>query len=288
MPSTPGEHPNTYFVQDRASESELQRLRLQDALLTAGMGGVLPEQLDPTRLRRVLDVGCGTGGWLIATAQAYPVIQMLHGVDVSRRMVEDARAQAEAAQVSDRVEFHVMDALRMLEYPEATFDLVNQRFGGSFLRTWDWRKLLEESQRVCRHGGVIRITEANFHVRSTSAALEQLFLLLVRAFHRAGHLFVPQGDGLSSELVPLLQRFGLQQVQTRALTLHYCQGAPEWPSFVEDVRRVFRTGLPFVQKWIRVPDDYEALYQRALAELGQPESRGALDLLTVWGERAAR
>jgi 2-polyprenyl-3-methyl-5-hydroxy-6-metoxy-1,4-benzoquinol methylase len=56
------EHPSTYFVQDRSSKEELQRLQIQDHLLTTAMGGVLPEQLETIRLQRVLDIGCGTGG----------------------------------------------------------------------------------------------------------------------------------------------------------------------------------------------------------------------------------
>lgn len=285
---SPGEHPNTYFVQDRTSEAELQRLCLQDQFLTASMGGVLPEQHDPTRFSRVLDVGCGTGGWLIETAKAYPGMNVLYGVDVSRRMVEYARAQASEQQVSDRVEFQVMDALRMLEFPAATFDLVNQRFGGSFLRTWDWRKLLEEYQRVCRPGGIIRITEADFAVKSTSAALEHLSALLVRAFYQSGHLFAPQGESLLRELVPMLHRFGLQQVQTRHLTVEYRLGTRDGQAFVEDIRHVFRTCLPFLHKWTRVPDNYDALYQQALTDIGQPGCVSTLDLLTVWGERASR
>ncbi len=285
---SPDEHPSTYFVQDRSSEAELQRLRLQDQLLTASMGGVLPEQRDPTRFSRVLDVGCGTGGWLIEAAKAYPGLTRLHGVDVSRRMVEYARAQAKEQQVSDRVEFQVMDALRMLEFPDATFDLVNQRFGGSFLRTWDWRKLLEEYQRVCRPGGIIRITEADFAVKSTSAALEQLSCLLVRAFYQAGHLFAPQGESLLNELAPMLHRFGFQQVQTRRLTVEYRNGTKDGQAFGENMRHVFRTCLPFLHKWMRVPDTYETLYQQALTDLEQPGCVSTLDVLTVWGERASR
>lgn len=37
------ENPSTYMVQDRKSEKELARLTIQDRLLTAVMGGVLPE-----------------------------------------------------------------------------------------------------------------------------------------------------------------------------------------------------------------------------------------------------
>ncbi len=112
---TSQEHPGTSFVQDRDNPEELARLRLQDQMTTRAMGGVLPEQPDPTRFSHVLDVGCGTGGWLIELAKEVPTCSLLVGVDGSRPFVEDARAQAEAAHVSDRVEFQVMDALRMLQ-----------------------------------------------------------------------------------------------------------------------------------------------------------------------------
>ena len=78
------EHPNTYMVQDRSrNQEELTRLRIQDQMLTTRMGGPLPDQADPTRFHRVIDIGCGTGGWLIALAKAYPTIDLLAGVDVS-------------------------------------------------------------------------------------------------------------------------------------------------------------------------------------------------------------
>src|SRR6266702_1969322 len=111
------EHPSAYFVQDRSNEEELTRLQIQDQMITAGMGGVLPEQPDPTIFQRILDVGCGTGGWLIEAAKTYPAISLLVGVDISSKMLDYARTQAEAGQVTDRVKFRAMDALRILEFP---------------------------------------------------------------------------------------------------------------------------------------------------------------------------
>jgi ubiquinone/menaquinone biosynthesis C-methylase UbiE len=146
------EQPSTYFVQDRHNEEELVRLTIQDQMITAAMGGVLPEQADPLLFRRVLDVGCGTGGWIIEAAQKYPTL-LLEGIDISQHMIEYAREQAAALHIADRVTFHVMDALRMLEFPAAFFDLVNLRFGISFVRTWDWPKMLREMLRVTRAGG---------------------------------------------------------------------------------------------------------------------------------------
>ena len=97
------DNPSTYIVQDRKNKKELTRLTIQDQMITAAMGGVLPEQADPTVFRRVLDVGCGTGGWIIEAAQTYPTMSLV-GIDISQRMIEYARAQAEAHQVNDRVE----------------------------------------------------------------------------------------------------------------------------------------------------------------------------------------
>jgi ubiquinone/menaquinone biosynthesis C-methylase UbiE len=143
------ENPSTYFVQDRSSKEELQRLQIQDHLLTTAMGGVLPEQPDSLRFKRVLDIGCGPGGWLIEMARQYPDGEAFVGVDISQSIVEAARKHAFDAR-QDHVEFHTMDALRMLEFPNAFFDLVNLRCASSFVRTWDWPKLLEEMRRVCR------------------------------------------------------------------------------------------------------------------------------------------
>jgi ubiquinone/menaquinone biosynthesis C-methylase UbiE len=277
------EHPSTYFVQDRSSQEELNRLHVLDHMTTTGMGGTLPEQSDPSLFQRVLDVGCGTGGWLINVAKAYPTMKLLVGVDVSLKFVEYARAQAEAEQVSNRVEFHVMDALRMLEFPSGFFDLVNHRLGISWIRTWDWPKLLQEYQRVIRSGGVIRITEGECMVVSNSPALTRLFELSLQAFYQARHLFTPTGDGLTNELARLLHQHGMQQVQTQAYSLSYQAGTPEGQYFFENNRLGFRTIVPFLRKWMRVPEDYDALYQQMLDEMRQPDFVATWNLLTAWG-----
>ncbi|QBD75619.1 class I SAM-dependent methyltransferase [Ktedonosporobacter rubrisoli] len=282
-PQQPQEQPSTYFVQDRSNEAELTRLHIQDQMLTKAMGGVLPEQPDPSRFSRILDVGCGTGDWLIEAAQTYPHLSLLIGVDASRNLLAYARDQAEAQGVSERVEFQVMDALRRLDFPRHYFDLVNHRAAGSWLRTWDWPKLLSEYQRICKPGGVIRVTESDAMTYSSSVASKRLFELLVEAFHQAGHLFTAKSDGMVSELAHLLQQHGVQQVQTREYVTEYRMGTEQGQHFAEDMKLGFRTALPFIRKWRGLPEDYEELYQRMLSDLQQPDLVITWRMLTAWG-----
>jgi ubiquinone/menaquinone biosynthesis C-methylase UbiE len=153
----------------------------------------------------------------------------------------------------------------------------------SYLRTWDWPKLLGEFRRVTRPGGVVRITESSFPV-SDSRALTRLSDQFIRALSQAGHLFTP-GDpnGVINELPRLLRRYGLSDVQSRMHTLEHRAGTAEGQSFYEDVQSMFRTLLPFFHKWSQVPHDYEEIYQQALRDIQQPGFVARWDLLTVWG-----
>lgn len=286
MPISPeprNEHPSTYFVQDRSNHEELNRLRLFDHQATAAMGGTLPEQPDSASFPRVLDVGCGTGGWLIELAKTRPTCTLLVGVDTSLTFIQEARARAQAEHVSDRVTFHVMDALRSLEFPDSFFHLINHRSASSWLRTWDWRKLLQEYQRVCCRGGVVRLTEPEWILQANSPAYAHLQDLSLQAFYQAGHLFTPTSEGVTSELVPLLHRHGLQQVHTRAAAREYHANTCEGQEFVENLKLAFRNVLPFLRKWTHVPENYEEIYQQMLREMQQPTFMVRWSLLTAWG-----
>jgi len=286
MPGSPqfskGEHSSTYFVSDRENQEELERLRIQDQMITKAMGGALSEQADLTPFRRVLDVACGTGGWLIELARLHPEA-MLIGIDVSKRMVEYAREQAIAAGVDKRVEFHTMDALLMLEFPQAFFDLVNMRCGGSFLRTWDWPRLLNEMQRVTRSGGVIRLTEPEILHQSTSPALTRLCEMFQCAMFQAGHLFTEDTNGIIDHLARLLTQHGCQDVQTRDHFVQGQAGTEEGESYIQDSRHFYRTIRPFLEKRGCASGDYDAVYQQALIEMQQPTFHATWHLRTAWG-----
>ena len=277
------EHESTYVVQDRSNVEEMTRLSIQDKMLTKGQGGVLEDVADPQLLQRVLDVGCGTGGWLMETAKTYPTIKMLVGVDISLKMVKYAQAQAESLGLGERVQFRTMDALRALDFREGFFDLINQRLGASWLRTWEWKKILLEYQRVARADGIIRITESDAWSGGNSPALTKLCNLILEAGYHSGLFFHSRRDGVTSELPRLMTQHGFRHVQTRVHTLVYRAGTNAHQSFYEDMFYAFRVALPFLQKWTNVPKDYQEIYQQALKEMQQPDFVVTWNMLTVWG-----
>ncbi len=278
------EHPSTYVVQDRSNEEELLRLNQQDRLFTKCMGGVLSEQTDPSSLQRVLDVGCGPGWWLVTTAKKYPSISELIGVDVSERIIEYAQAQTKQGGVSDRVQFQVGDVLRGLSFPAEYFDLVNQRFGMSWVRKWDWAELLPQYQRVCKPGGVIRITESST-ARTNSPALARLMELSMQAFYQAGHFFTADPHGMIDHLAGLMQKHGIDQVQTKIYNIEFHKIPQARKAIEEDYRHALRTMAPFLRKWVKFSDDYDELYQQMLQEMQHPDFEVTQTILTAWGKK---
>jgi ubiquinone/menaquinone biosynthesis C-methylase UbiE len=201
-------------------------------------------------------------------------------------MVEYGQALAKEQGVSDRVEFSVMDALRTLEFPTGSFDLINQRLGWSYLRTWEWPNLLQEYQRVTQPGGVIRITETAAFGETSSPALNQLYDIARDAFFHAGHLFSNDPQGITNKLAELLHQQGIQNVQTRPVRID--MGSAMTDTGKEDIKLFLQTALPFLQKWSQVPKNYDQLRQTAQEEMEQSDFTAKWEMVTFWGTNAHR
>ncbi len=275
---------STYFVQSHQTKHELARLTLQDRLLTAQMGGVLPEQSDPTRFHHVLDVGSGTGDWLLQLASMSPEMSGV-GIDINDYMVQYTRFRAAHHGLAERVVFAIMDALAPLAFPDNAFDLVNLRLGISFVRTWEWPHLLAELLRLTRPGGVIRLTEAEVLHPSSSPALTRLGEVFLCAFVRAGHLFEPTSTGLTNHLAPLLHQLGCVQVQQRAFPLHLHAGTEASQSYAENVAALLKGSRPFLERRGCLAGGYEALAEQVQAEMQQPDFQVTWTFQTIWGKK---
>ncbi|MBV9232165.1 MAG: class I SAM-dependent methyltransferase, partial [Chloroflexi bacterium] len=136
---------NTYMI-DPENSVEMARLMRQDHLVTQGMGGLFPEGTDLTDVHSILDLACGPGGWVLETAFAHSDIEVV-GVDISERMIAYACAQAKV-QVLENASFRVMNILKPLDFPDASFDLVNARVISTFMLPDAWPQLIQECIRI--------------------------------------------------------------------------------------------------------------------------------------------
>ncbi len=97
---------------DRYRES-IERLTVQDiAVFFQEVLAELPQLVaDLARGGRVVDIHCGGGRWLIAMARRFPALQLV-GVEFEPDSVMRARANVEAAHLSDRIAIRKADVSR--------------------------------------------------------------------------------------------------------------------------------------------------------------------------------
>lgn len=286
--STPIEPPkgdNVYFS-DPESGAEMARLIDQDHLINQGMGGLLSEQSnDLSGIRRILDMGCGPGGWALEMAFTHPEIEVI-GFDISQAMIDYARTRAQVLGLHN-AHFHVMDMMQPLDFPDNYFDLVNGRFI-LFIPADTIPKLLQECMRVVRPGGIIRLTESEWTAPSTSSAMEQLLGLIGRAMKRAGQSFSPSGNlvNITPMLRSFLRKAGCINIQHKAHVIDYSSGEPVHDAFCKDFTTVYQLMQPFmVGMGVATQEEVERLNRQMQVEMLQDDFHAIMFILTAWGEK---
>jgi phosphatidylethanolamine/phosphatidyl-N-methylethanolamine N-methyltransferase len=157
--------------------------------------------LDALKLKsgdRVLEVGVGTG----ISLPLYPRDVRITGIDISREMLERARARVARAKLTNVDDLLEMDAEAM-SFPDASFDKVVAMYVVSVVPRP--AKLLEELHRICRPDGEIFIVN---HFQSENRVMGALERVLGSVSSQIG--FDPQVD--LRQLVPTAQNGDVSRV----------------------------------------------------------------------------
>ncbi|MBV9690341.1 MAG: methyltransferase domain-containing protein [Ktedonobacteraceae bacterium] len=276
---------NVYFI-DHESGAEMARLLDQDTLLTQEMGGFFSERNnDFSGIGRVLDIGCGPGGWALGLAVAHPQIEVL-GIDISPQMIAYAQMQARTRRL-DNVQFRVMDVLAPFDFPDDSFDLVNARLM-AFLPTTAWPAYLHKCRRIIRPGGIYRETETEMNI-SNSAALDTLDSIFFRALKAAGQAFAPEGGrhlGIVGMLGRLLRDAAFQHIGHKCYLIEISAGTEAHHSFCKDWKVFYKLMQPFlIQTRVTTREEVDRLYEQMLVEMMLDTFCGVFPLFTVWGEK---
>jgi len=285
-PEGPSQKESTYVI-DAESGTEMARLINQERLLTRVMGGVFPEHFDLSHVSHILDIGCGPGGWVLDVAFENAKINVV-GIDISQQMVEYARAHAEA-QGMNNASFQVMNALESLAFDDNSFDVVNARYIHAFMMKTSWTPVMQEIMRILRPGGRVLLTDGEWSI-SNSPAFEKMGAMLTHVGTVTGRSFSP--DGRHIGITPMLGRFlrdaGFVDIQRKAHVLDFSAGAEDYGDTYQDLMAGLKLLEPFlVLAKMTTEEEFEELYQQALAELMLDSFCGVGYMLTVWGKKPA-
>jgi ubiquinone/menaquinone biosynthesis C-methylase UbiE len=202
-------------------------------------------------------------------------------------MIEYARALAKAQKLNN-VEFLVMNALKPLDFPDDSFDLVNARFIFAFMPPPSWPMLVQECLRVCRPGGIIRLTEGEAPI-SNSPAFEKWTAMVTLALKRAGQSLSP--DGRHSGIPTMLERFlcdaGCEDVQSKAHVINFSVGMEAHSGWYQNFMVAFHLLKPFFIKMeVATQEELDQVYPQMLQEMQAEWFCGIQFLLTAWGKKS--
>ncbi len=273
-------------ISDTQIPTEITRLMREHRLMVEGMHGLFPERTSLENIQAILDIGTGSGGWVLDVAHTYPDRRVI-GVDINKAMITYAQAQAIAGWLSNAV-FVVMDALGPLSFVEGTFDLVNVRAATHFIPRAQWSTLLQRCSRVMRPSGIIRITECEMARLTSSPAVEQMHSWAAQMLWERGYGFERSGSHLNilSWLNLLLVQMGYGNFQFKHHVLDFSSGTAGhsdqyqnyklWPQLIKSA---------IIDQCVTTEELFDQTYQQMLEEMRLPQFRGQWNLLTVWAEK---
>jgi ubiquinone/menaquinone biosynthesis C-methylase UbiE len=273
------------YILDGESTAEMARLARQDRLITQGMGGLFPERADISGIERILDIGCGPGGWALEVAFNHPSVQVV-GIDISQIMIQYAQTHA-ALQGLENASFRVMNALQPFDFPNESFDLVNGRGFALWMPPRAWPGFIQECLRVLRPGGVLRITDYETSTINTPA-FERIMFMLYQALNRVGQGLSPNGynNCLTAMLARFLRDANCKQVQTRAYAVDFSAGTEANQSFYHNMVANMKGAEPFFLKCgVTTQEEFDDLFQRMQAEILSDVFCSLWFVLTAWAEK---
>jgi ubiquinone/menaquinone biosynthesis C-methylase UbiE len=257
-------------------------------LYEIGEGRVLPELADElSGIHRALDLWCGRGEWVIATARKYPNMEV-HGIDTHTGSIEAAAQQARLAGLGN-ASFSVLDPLHV-PMPDESVDLVNARFVVDTVSLESWPLLVREGLRLLRPGGILRLTEADSPI-TVGSATERLNALLSQALWLVRHnLFPETTSGQKLLITPRLGRSlrdaGCLDIHQTAFFTNFSHGMPAHTAISQNLTTIYQDAIPFLlEQQVATQEEIESLQAQMLSEMQAASFNAGGFYLTVNGKK---
>ena len=268
---------------------EAGRLNYQHRLLGEIFGGLYRAPLEKSNVRRVLDLGCGTGNWAIDFAKQYPEAEV-YGVDIT----EDPQWQNAPANCTLSVADFENSRTWYFLCADNKFDVIHGRMIVAAVR--DWPTLFARCFEHLTPGGWIELQDVHWHVEceqdiATSASRFLTFGELLEEGARK----IGLSPRVPDEYPEMLMKAGFAQVKTEPFRMI----TGSWPED-ERERHLGEMGLANMNLGIRgfskrvftgvlgwSTEAHEKFIQEVLAELEECRYRLYLPLTVCFAQKPA-
>lgn len=268
------------------SYAERIRLLKQDMLINE-YAEELPDGYVPRRGDRIGDFAAGTCGWIRGIYRKYPYIE-LHAIDNSIPIIEEAKTH-ELTKNKKNVHFHTMDVLQPLDFPDNFFDVVNMRCSVGFMPKEMWIPVLKEYYRICKPGGILRLTEASVTEIAAAPAYHRMQRALMNLAWKFGKSFAETETAQMPMLFRFVREAGfVKDIRSQCVMIDISSGADAHDLVTENFEMVY-LGLkdPLLKIGAMSEEEFDRTFKEVQAEFRDPAFAGLWYVASVQGRKPA-
>ncbi|KAG1050814.1 hypothetical protein G6F43_006942 [Rhizopus delemar] len=207
----------------------------------------------------VLDLGCGTGCWVLEMAVEYPEFKFI-GLDMADMFPTTIRPE--------NVKFQLHNILHGLPFHDNTFDFVNMRIMLTAFLIDEWPFVIKEIYRVLKPGGFVELMESKFP--------EDDQVSIVKTVNQQFYDILKENNKdpcISTKLGTMLQQQNFDLIETQERSLQYKQPLSSLArEMLENWKLAVLALKPLLaNKLVDDPEEYESLiddYVEGLLEEG--------------------
>ncbi|RIA92643.1 S-adenosyl-L-methionine-dependent methyltransferase [Glomus cerebriforme] len=242
-------------------ESEVQRQQLLNFYISNLWESNFSSPID-NELKKggklILDVGCGSGSWLLEVARMYPNNQYF-GVDIAPLFPTNG--------LPENVHFVMGNILNGLPFLCETFDFVHQRFLVRNFNTRNWQMAIKELTRVAKPGAQIELMEMDLITYNQGPTTKKLFEAFLAAMH---------SRGISPTIKAILKRTLISNKSLENIDMNSMNGLlRQWDGieFFENGIEIFKLMKRINSEFMSVPSsEYDEMLETYHREIFENET----------------
>ncbi|CAG8522157.1 15927_t:CDS:2, partial [Racocetra persica] len=203
---------------------------------------------------KVLDVGCGTGAWIIDMANKYPHTKFI-GLDVSPIFP--------TSNLPYNVEFIQADLLKGLPFDDNTFDFVYMSNLVRYLSTKNWEDIvIKELVRVSKPYAFIEVMEGDLNLHNKGPVTTKLHEAFLASMHAKG--ISPLIETIITRIFQTNPNLSNFNVETKIGYLNVCDGLQSLENGLQVFKMLKKSNLEFMSY---TPSEYDAMLETYVKEI---------------------